>query len=395
MIVTHLSLRDFRNYVEADVALHAGTNIFVGRNGQGKTNLIESLVFLSTLGSHRVSTDRALIRAGCPSAVIRTRLHHAGRELLAEVQINAGSANRAQVNRGSIKPRELPRYIRSVLFAPEDLSIVRGEPGFRRRFLDQLITTLIPRMAGVMADYERVVRQRNTLLKSLRGVRSGTASATLEVWNDKLVLLGSEIISERLALIDALRAPLRAAYGQVVGDDHRPDIAAVLTAWGHNADDEEALVAAGGPDSLVSIEEISRNFRARLEERSAAERDRGVTLVGPHRDDLYCSLNGLPVKGYASHGESWSFALSLKLASAEILRRDSSLGDPVIILDDVFAELDSNRRGRLADAISGFEQVLITAAVAEDIPDSLGHRAVRIDAGRILDEEYVAETGHE
>jgi DNA replication and repair protein RecF len=392
VIVSHLNLGDYRNYAAADVAMQPGANLFVGRNGQGKTNLVESLGYLSTLGSHRVSSDQALIRAGADSAVIRARLRHDDRELLAEVQINRSSPNRAQVNRSQIKPRELPRYFSSVLFAPEDLGIVRGDPSARRRFVDQLVVLRSPRMAGVLADYDRVLRQRNTLLKSARstGLKESQLT-TLEIWDDKLITLGSEIVVVRAKLVAALGTPVAAAYSAVVGDDHRPTLSPVLSITGVDAEDPDVGVRGEQtvrPDDVVptTVAEAAESFRSALASRRRSELDRGLTLVGPHRDDIAFGLNALPVKGYASHGESWSFALALKLGAAELLRAESSLGDPVLILDDVFAELDQGRRSRLAAAIADFEQVLITAAVLEDVPDTLTAHTVHIRGGQIVDE---------
>jgi DNA replication and repair protein RecF len=392
VIVTHLSLADYRNYAAADVPMQAGANLFVGRNGQGKTNLVESLGYLSTLGSHRVSSDQALIRAGADSAVIRARLRHDGRDLLAEVQINRSTPNRAQVNRSQIKPRELPRYFTSVLFAPEDLGIVRGDPSARRRFIDQLIVLRSPRMSGVLADYDRVLRQRNTLLKSARstGLKESQLT-TLEIWDDKLVTLGSEIIVMRAALVAALGDPVAGAYSAVVGDDHGPTLSPVLSISGVDAEEPDTGVRGeqeARSDVVVptTVDHAGALFRAALAAKRRSELDRGLTLVGPHRDDVAFGLNGLPVKGYASHGESWSFALALKLGAAELLRAESSLGDPVLILDDVFAELDQGRRSRLAAAISGFEQVLITAAVLDDVPATLTAHTVHIHAGQVVDE---------
>ncbi|MGO2665415.1 DNA replication/repair protein RecF [Mycetocola reblochoni] len=388
MIVTHLSLRDFRNYAEAELELHGGTNLFIGRNGQGKTNLVESLVFLSTLSSHRVSGDQAMVRAGCEAAIVRTTFTHGDRELLAEVQINRSGTNRAQINRSAIRPRDLPWYVRTVLFAPEDLALVRGEPSGRRRFIDQLSMILAPRFSAVLADYERVLKQRNTLLKSLRGGLSAAQEQTLTIWDEKLISLGTEIIARRAVLVEQIRDPLRRAYAAVVDDDHEPTIDLSLSIDGYDVDaDDTADRAANSavPDSA----RIEAGFRAAMERRRRAERERGLTLVGPHRDDLLFGLNRLPVKGYASHGESWSFVLALKLATAELLRRDSDLGDPVLILDDVFAELDRQRRRRLAEAVTGFEQVLITAAVREDIPEELRAAPIFIRAGRVVDEDAV------
>ena len=385
MRVLHLSLTDFRNYASAEVALARGPNLFVGRNGQGKTNLVESLGYLATLGSHRVSSDAAMIRQGTDSAIVRARLQAGDRELLAEVQINRSSANRAQVNRGAIKPRELPRYFTSVLFAPEDLALVRGEPSGRRRFLDELLVTRAPRFAGVQADYDRVLKQRNTLLKSARasGVKPGQLG-TLDIWDERLVALGSEIVVARDRLVADLAPEAARAYAAVAGEDHAARLSTVLSIRGSVPDDE--TTAAEAPSESIPPADVPEVFRQALARVRPSELDRGLTLVGPHRDDLFLSLNGLPARGYASHGESWSFALALKLASAAVVRADSVTGDPVIVLDDVFAELDGSRRDRLADAVADYEQVLITAAVEGDVPDRLKAHTVRIAAGTIVEQ---------
>ena len=385
MRVLHLSLTDFRNYASAEVALARGPNLFVGRNGQGKTNLVESLGYLATLGSHRVSSDAAMIRQGTDSAVVRARLESEGRELLAEVQINRSGANRAQVNRSAIKPRELPRYFTSVLFAPEDLALVRGEPSGRRRFLDELLVTRAPRFAGVQADYDRVLRQRNTLLKSARasGVKAGQLG-TLDIWDERLVALGTEIVVARERLVADLAPEVARAYAAVAGEDHAARLSTVLSIRGAAVDDDAP--APDAPTEQVAPAEVADVFRDALARVRPSELDRGLTLVGPHRDDLFLSLNGLPARGYASHGESWSFALALKLASAAVIRAGATTGDPVIVLDDVFAELDGSRRERLADAVADYEQVLITAAVEEDVPDRLAAHTVRISAGTIVDD---------
>ncbi len=384
MLVTHLSLTDFRNYETAEVPLVAGANLFVGSNGQGKTNLVESLGYLSTLGSHRVSTDHAMIRQGQDAAIIRARLEHAERQLLVEVQLNRSAPNRAQVNRSPIKTRELPRYFSSVLFAPEDLALVRGEPSGRRRFLDELLILRSPRLSGVIADYDRVLKQRNTLLKSARssGLKENQLS-TLEIWDERLVALGSEIIEARSALVAELQPEVAAGYVAVAGEDHRAAVASQLSILGGSADDDEVIPSSLRRDRLTA-EEIADRFRAALVRVRRSELDRGVTLVGPHRDDAVFELNALPAKGYASHGESWSFALALKLASATLLRRESATGDPVLMLDDVFAELDTSRRARLAGAVADYEQVLITAAVFDDVPGELTGNTVRIAHGTVV-----------
>lgn len=385
MHVTHLSLADFRNYARAEVELAPGPVLFVGRNGQGKTNLVEAIGYASTVSSHRVSTDQALIRFGFDSAIVRMRVQHDDRAIVIEIQLNRTGPNKAQVNRGAIRVRELPRYFSSVLFAPEDLALVRGEPGGRRTFLDTLVVQRNPRFAGIIADYERVLRQRNTLLKSARASRiPADALTTLDVWDDRLVELGTELMVARWQLVAALRPHVAEAYRAVAGDDHQTRLGLQLSIDGDGAsphlDGDEA-------DAPLDPETTRERFSAVLAERRRAELDRAVTLVGPHRDDLHLELNGLPARGYASHGESWSYALALKLASAHVLRTDAVAGDPVLVLDDVFAELDEGRRERLADAVQGFEQVLITAAVGGDVPYRLRATTVRIAAGEVVGDD--------
>ena len=378
MIVEHLSLVDFRNYAEAELELRAGMNLLVGRNGQGKTNLAEAVAYLATLGSHRVSADAPLVRDGKSAAFVRARLAHGSRRVMLELQINKQGSNKARVSGNPVRTNELPRYAQVVLFAPEDLTIVRGDPSSRRRFADQLLVQRTPRMAGVLADYDRTLRQRTTLLKSARarGMKVEQLT-TLEVWDDKLISFGAQIIDARDRLAADLTDPLKAAYAAIAGDDHAPEIAWATTIAG--ADPEEDQI-----DGHAGSGSTEEQFRQALLAKRAQEIDRGLTLVGPHRDDLVLRLRGLPVKGYASHGESWSVALSLRLASAELLRAESPGGDPILILDDVFAELDAARRSRLASVVSGYEQVIVTAAVAGDIPDPLRENAVRIEAGRVL-----------
>ncbi len=380
MIVEQLGLKDFRNYAEADVSLSPGANVFVGRNGQGKTNLVEAVAYLATLGSHRVSNDAPLVRDGTDAAIVRARLAHGERSVLLELQLNRQGANKARVNGVNVRTSELPRYAQVVLFAPEDLQIVRGDPSARRRFADQLIVQRTPRMAAVLGDYDRVLRQRSALLKSARarGLR-GDALSTLDVWDDKLVTLGTEVIEARSALASDLSDPVARAYAAIAGADHEPRLSWALSVGGGDPEEGDAVDGAG------SSEPLADQFRAALVEKRPAELERGLTLVGPHRDDLVLRVRGLPVKGYASHGESWSVALALRLASAEILRAESRLGDPVLILDDVFAELDAGRRTRLAELAGGYEQVIVTAAVEEDVPDGLRAHVVRVDAGRIRD----------
>ncbi|MFD5699319.1 DNA replication/repair protein RecF [Streptomyces lasiicapitis] len=359
MHVTHLSLADFRSYARVEVPLDPGVTAFVGPNGQGKTNLVEAVGYLATLGSHRVSSDAPLVRMGADRAVIRAAVRQGERQQLIELELNPGKANRARINRSSqVKPRDVLGIVRTVLFAPEDLALVKGDPGERRRFLDELITARSPRMAGVRSDYDRVLKQRNTLLKSAalarrHGGRSMDLS-TLDVWDQHLARAGAELLAQRLDLIATLQPLADKAYEQLapgggpVALDYKPSAPEIV---GH------------------AREELYEQVLAALAEARKQEIERGVTLVGPHRDELLLKLGQLPAKGYASHGESWSFALALRLASYDLLRAEGS--EPVLVLDDVFAELDARRRERLAELVAPGEQVLVTAAVDDDVPGVL------------------------
>lgn len=388
MFVEHLGLQDFRNYETAEVSLAPGANVFVGRNGQGKTNLAESLAYLATLSSHRVSSDAPLVREGKDAAFVRARLAHGERRVTLDLQINKQGSNKARVNGAPVKPTELPRYAHVVLFAPEDLQIVRGDPSARRKFADQLLIQRRPRMAGIIADYERVLKQRNALLKSARarGIK-GEGLATLEVWDEKLITLGSTLIDARRALAEEMSTPVTNAYTAIAGADHSPSLEWVLSITGADPEEDEQ---AGETQTSGSTAEA---FQAALAAKKSSELERGLTLVGPHRDDLLLKVRGLPVKGYASHGESWSVALALRLASAELLREELSAGDPILILDDVFAELDAERRTRLATLAADYEQVIVTSAVEEDVPRQLRAHVVRVQAGEIIAIEPLESEG--
>ena len=387
MRVAHLSLSDFRNYERAELALEPGANLILGRNGQGKTNLVEAIAYFASLRSHRVSGDGPLVRAGRDAAIARLRVVSGEREVQLELQLNRNGPNRAQVNRNAVRQRELPRWFAAVAFVPEDLTIVRGEPSGRRRFMDEALIARHPVAAGALADYERVVRQRTTLLKSARGGGRSAVESTLGLWDDQLVEFGTQIMIARRELVRDLRAPLAEGYRRLVDQDHGPDLA-LQESVGAALDPEGVSRETVGPGERadVSRETLATDFRNALEAVRSKELERGVTLVGPHRDDLVLQLNGLPVKGYASHGESWSFALSLKMGLASILRDESPAGDPVIILDDVFAELDSMRRESLMSAVSDFEQVIVTAAVEADVPEGIAWNRIRIAAGAIVPE---------
>nr|WP_218885945.1 DNA replication/repair protein RecF [Kineococcus aurantiacus] len=378
--VAHLSLVDYRSYPHLELDLRPGTTTFVGLNGQGKTNLVEAVGYVATLGSHRVSGDAPLVRQGAERAVVRTELVRGGRRALVELEITPGKANRARLNRNPVRrTRDVLGVLRTVLFAPEDLALVKGDPAERRRYLDELLVTRWPRVAGVRADYDRVLRQRGALLKSAGGaVRSGRAEThTLDVWDEHLAATGSELLAARLALLADLRDPAGEAYRSVSrgqGDlelGYRSSLPLLA---------EGVATTPGG--ATPSPEELRLALLASMAEQRKAELDRGVCLVGPHRDDLVLTLGGMPAKGYASHGESWSVALGLRLASYRLLLEDDVLedpGGPVLILDDVFAELDVGRRERLAEVVADAEQVLVTAAVPEDVPAALrGDRADRV-----------------
>ena len=363
MRVSHLSLSDFRSWPALELELGPGPTALVGANGQGKTNVVEALGYVATLGSHRVSADAPLVRAGADRAVVRARVERGGRSTLVEVELNPGRANRARVNRSPVpRAREVLGLLRTVLFAPEDLSLVRGDPSERRRFLDDLLVLRAPRLAGVRADYERVLKQRNALLKTAFLARrsGGGDMRTLDVWDAHLARTGAELLAARLALVDALSPHVAKAYAEVSAGQGETGLLyrSSLGEAAPTAPEREVLEAA-----LLS--ELARV--------RSTEVERGVSLVGPHRDELVLSLGDLPVKGYASHGESWSVALALRLASYQLLRGDAAEGDgePVLVLDDVFAELDTGRRTRLAELVGGAEQVLVTAAVPDDVPEAL------------------------
>ena len=387
MRVTHLSLSEFRNYEVAEVPFKAGPNLIVGRNGQGKTNLVEAIAYFASLSSHRVSGDTAMMRAGSTTAVARMKVAVEDRDVLLEVQLNRDKANRAQINKNAVRPRELTRWFSCVVFAPEDLALVKGDPSTRRRFLDEAVAARNPVFSGVLSDYDRVVRQRTTLLKSARfNSGSGAVEATLAVWDDQLVELGVRIMDARRSLIRALGDPLAKGYASIVEHDHLPRLSLIESVT--HSIEKHGVSRETPQDPLILATNVSREtltaqVREALKAVRRQELDRGVTLVGPHRDDVLFELNDLPVKGYASHGESWSFALALRLSVAKLLREESPSGDPVIILDDVFAELDARRRAALMAEVAGFEQVIVTAAVDGDVPEGQWHR-VRIEAGAVL-----------
>ena len=399
MHLSRLEVTDFRSYPAAEVELTPGVTVLLGRNGQGKTNLVEAAGYVATLASHRVAQDAPLVRAGADSAFVRTTVVREGHESLVELEIIPGRANRARLNRSPVtRQRDVLGTLRTVLFAPEDLALVKGDPSERRRFLDDLLVARQPRWAGVRADYDKAVRQRGALLKSAshlwrepgRGRRKGEGSrlapgqtleearesalATLSVFDDQLAQIGGALLYARLRLLRDLRPYLTEAYRTISDSEAVAD-----AAYRSSLAEEHPVARAVAAGEVPEQDELVRAILDSIARVRTQEQERGVCLVGPHRDDLALTLGELPAKGYASHGESWSLALSLRLAGFHLLRHDLGT-DPVLVLDDVFAELDSGRRERLADLVADCEQVLVTAAVAQDVPGRL-----LAGEGRILD----------
>ncbi len=421
MYVSHLSLTDFRSYHQVDLTFEPGITALVGPNGQGKTNLVEAIGYVSTFSSHRVPTDAPMVRAGASSAVVRSRIVRAQpdgseRALVIDLQLGSGRSNRVKLNGTASRARDVIGALRSVLFAPEDLSLVKGDPDGRRRFVDELAVQVTPRLAGVFSEYDRVVRQRTALLKSASAVRGSRASLdvrTLDVWDAKLAELGAQVIVARQAVVTALDPYVGRAYERVSDGQGAASVTyrSSLDAATATQDDPgyprepagPAVVGGRGgagstigtaPRPTASVQVVEAQMMDALSRLRPKELERGVCLVGPHRDDLVLTLGALPAKGYASHGESWSFALALRLASYELLTHgpiEGSLdgvdpvddaaalwvadsgpdGEPVLMLDDVFAELDFTRRERLASMVADARQVFVTAAVPGDVPERL------------------------
>jgi DNA replication and repair protein RecF len=395
--LTRLALADFRSYTAAELRLSPGASAFTGGNGQGKTNLLEAVAYIATFGSHRAATDAPLIRRGAERAILRAAVTSAARDTLIEIEVNPGRANRVKVNRVPLpRPRDALGALRCVLFAPEDLAVVKGDPEQRRRYLDDLLVATRPRFAGVRSDYERVLRQRSALLKSARGQRWARRSApasgagapgALEVWDEHLVTKGAELTAGRIDLVTALSPLVTKAYAAVSGDDGHDghcgldDCVAMTYRQAGSAEPPvpPVLPVQTGP---ADRDALADGLRQALSRARSAELERGVCLVGPHRDELELRIGELPARGYASHGESWSLALALRLAAYELLR--SGGDDPVLLLDDVFAELDDERRARLATLVAGAEQVLVTAAVPADVPASLDGSRYRVGDGEVV-----------
>ena len=364
MQIKSLTLRDFRNHQDEEFLFDSGVTAIIGRNGRGKTNIVEAVNYFATLGSHRVSQDTPLIRWGCEEAHIAALVQKHDRQANVGITLKASGTNRVTLNGNKMtKPRDVLGLVHAVIFAPEDLELVRREPAARRRYIDDFCTQLAPRFSGLRLDYERTLKQRNSLLKS-NGRREMSASAltTLEAWDEQLVNYGSQLVSQRLRALDQLKRPID-EHGKMLSGDTEPLLATYQSSW---------LVT-----DHMDVEAVQEDFRYALTQRHREEVERGVTLVGPHRDDIELTLSGMPAKEYSSHGQSWSVALALRLATFTILRQHDD--DPILILDDVFAELDRKRRTRLVSAVFGVEQVLITAAVLEDVPSELQSSQMVLD----------------
>jgi DNA replication and repair protein RecF len=384
--VDHLSLMGFRTYGFLDLPLAPGLTVLVGPNGVGKTNIVEAIDYCANLSSHRVSNDAPLVKVGSDRAYIRTRVVRAHQQTTMELEVTPGKANRVRINRAApVRVREALGICRTVLFSPEDLGLVKGEPAARRRFLDDLAVSLRPVVAGYRADYERVLRQRNALLKSMRRSRRAGEDerATLEVWNGQLVNLGARLLQARFQVLARLLPEADRAYGQLTDGGKELGFAYESSTLGRReATDMSALAE-------LPLQELGQMLASALEERAEEEIERGMSLVGPHRDELTLMLGGIPARGYASHGETWSYALALRLGSWYVHRADAEDApgaSPILILDDVFAELDAVRRARLARIVTDAEQVLVTCAVEEDLPEELdvARRVVRVRPGEAV-----------
>lgn len=384
MFVKHLTLSHFRNHKNTEIEFETGVNLLVGPNGQGKTNVVEAIEYVSTLSSHRVAGYQPLIHKDSPGAIIRLKVSHETRDVIVDLELNRDNPNQLRINQSPIpKMRDVLGTVYSVVFAPEDIDIVKRDPSNRRSFIDQLLIQFSPRMAGVISDYERVLKQRNTLLKTARSTGTkGSALSTLDAWDESLIKFGSEIVQTRLALLERIKPHLTEAYQAIAIANNEPSILMKSSLLGSQVVDdyEEAELEYLTIDELQKVPDL---YREKLASVRTKELERGITLIGPHRDDLVLLLGDLPAKGYASHGESWSYALTLRLASAKLLSAESKTGDPVVILDDVFAELDAGRRDRLASLVADNEQVIITAAVAEDVPSSLKATVFEVSKGEV------------
>lgn len=369
MWISQLDVVGWRNHERSSLQFQQGVNILVGPNGQGKTNIVEAIRYLATLGSHRVSGGAALIADGEASATIFASLHHDQRDMTVGVTLKRSGSSEANIAGNSAKVSEVPRWVSAVMFAPEDIAIVRGEPGFRRQFLDELVIGASPTMAAVYGDFDKVLKQRNSLLKSLRSQHRDTDLSTLEVWNSSFIDLASQIIFHRVTQWRAVLPHVTRAYEELAGGQ---EITASYLTKGYEH-----------PMEAATQESLSQALATALKANFGAERERGVSLIGPQRDELELMISSRPARTHASQGEMWSLALSLRLGSATWLREEKSSGDPIMILDDVFAELDATRRNKLVALMADYEQLIVTSAVEEDIPSKLSGLIFDVIGGQV------------
>ena len=362
MRVKKLALTNFRSYKSLDLELDPGPTTFIGNNGSGKTNIAESLIYLAYLSSHRVSQNLPLLRLGADQAIIRAEIERDDRTLQVDLEINASKANRARLNQNPTKSqREILGALQVIYFSPEDLDLVRGEPTHRRDFLDKLLITRSPRLAGVISDYDRVVKQRNTLLKTR------APENALAPWTEQLIILGAQLSAERITLVEELNPYVTANYANL------NEVKLALIAY------------KSATDGLTTnTDENIQTLTARQLEVARQETERGASLIGPHRDDLHLQLGDFPAKSYASHGESWSMAISLRIGSFNLLKSEGA--EPILILDDIFAELDTARRTQLTSVTKMAEQTIITAAVESDLPPELLSSKYYVSPGAVSKE---------
>lgn len=355
MWISQLDLTQWRNHESTRLACSPGVTVLVGPNGQGKTNVVEAIRYLATLGSHRVASGAPLIRDGQESATVFAQLHHGERNISAGITLKRHGANDATLNGNKAKLSEIPRWVSAVMFAPEDSAIVRGEPSFRRHFMDELVLGGSPSMAAVFSDFERVLKQRNSLLKSLRSTSRGADLSTLDAWTESFAQAAAAIVADRVRYLREITPRVAEEYDNLAGGDA---ITATYQPKGYVVEDEShESIAVSIANALVSVR--------------AEELERGMTLIGPHRDDVELTIENKPARTHASQGETWSLALALRLGMAAWLRENRASGDPIMMLDDVFAELDARRREKLVGAITDYEQLIITSAVEDDLPPGL------------------------
>jgi DNA replication and repair protein RecF len=367
--LAELQLADFRNYRQLQLDLTRGTHLFFGENGEGKTNLVEAVGFLGNLESHRIGQQKSLVRQGADTATLSAKVQHSGRQVLIAAELNRNSVNRYFLNtKAQKRASDLIGFLSAVIFAPEDLDLVRRDPADRRHFLDYSMAQLRPRLAGLKQDYDRVLKQRNALLKSARSVKSVDLT-TLDIWDDQLIDLGSKITEARLELIAQIEPLLQSFYKSLSASQDQVSLTLV------SLNQEES-------EENINRETIADQLRSRLEVSRERELERGITLVGPHRDELIIEKAGMLARSHASQGEAWSLALGLKLAMAQLIREGAG-GDPVLILDDVFAVLDPGRRKRLIEFVQDFEQVLVTAADRDGTPEIAWAAAHEVSGGEL------------